>query len=185
MIIKISILGPCLYLDSVFNQFDFCLVVLGIPAFFDPTFQFVGCFRVLRLARLASLIRAAEIQRALQNAGKGAAPKVTIGLSRLSGLIFEFVSPMINNILVVMIVMYMFSLIGMQFFVFTSILQLPPFDLVVVNETAAKNATAAEIGSLFSSTLGRNNFNCFGNAWVTMYNIGVMNGWYQTMVSLS
>ena len=101
----------------------------------------------------------------------------------MSGLIFEFVSPMVNNILVVMIVMYMFSLIGMQFFVFNDILQLPPFDLKVINATAAKNATAAEIGSLFGSNLGRNNFNCFGNAWVTMYNIGVMNGWYQTMVS--
>ena len=149
-------------------RFDFILVILSIPTFISSSFQVVSNLRVLRLARLAKLIRLANMQKQLDAQSDTAEPNTTITLKRLSGLLFDLITPMINNILIVLIIMYMYSIIGMQFFVFGEINKLPDFQLKVLNASALPNATAVEPSLLFADGkyLGRMNFNCFGKWFV-------------------
>lgn len=189
VVIKIILLGPCLYLDNPFNLLDFSLVILSIPTYVSSSFQVTGTLRVLRLARLAKLGQINRLYNQLNpKSGKVSAIKTPINLVRLSGMIFDLASPMLNNIFLVFILMYIYALIGMQFFAqpFAPKYELPPFSLTYrFPADIPTNATAVEIGSIFSAGeyLPRMNFNCFGNAFVTVFNIGVLNGWYLFMTN--
>lgn len=185
---KILLLGPCLYLDSPFNLLDFTLVVLSIPTFFDSSFQVLGALRILRLARLARTGQITRLYNQLNTAGQQKAPKTPIDLGRLSAMIFDLLTPMINNTILIVVLMYIYALIGMQFFASAnaSPYLLPPFSLTLVNPLVPVNGTTAvQISGIFSAGqyLPRMNFNCFGNAFVTVFNIGLLNGWYLFMVN--
>jgi Ion transport protein len=188
VVVKIILLGPCLYLDSPFNLLDFTLVILSIPTFFDSSFQVLGALRILRLARLARSGQINRLYNQLNSEGTQKAPKIPIDLGRLSAMIFDMLSPMSNNIVLILVLMYIYSLIGMQFFASPGAApyDLPPFNLTPRNPgEVAANTTATEINRIFSAGqyLPRMNFNCFGNAFVTVFNIGLLNGWYLFMIN--
>ena len=189
VVIKIILLGPCLYLDNPFNLLDFSLVILSIPTYADSSYQVTGTLRILRLARLAKLGQINRLQNQLNPTdGKISKIKTRIDIGRLSGMIFDLTSPMINNIMLVFILMYIYAIVGMQFFASPNAPQyeLPAFSLNYRFPMGTPtNATAVDIGSIFSAGiyLHRMNFNCFGNAFVTVFNIGVLNGWYLFMTN--
>jgi hypothetical protein len=143
---------------------------------------------------------------------------------------------MVNNTVLLLILVYIYSLIGMQFFASPNAppYNLTPFSLTVLHPQHLPNATAVginsaciymylhiciyiyiyiyihiyiyiyiyifmytytcvyiymyihiDVGSLFAAGryLPRMNFNCFGNAFVTVFNLGVLNGWYLFMTN--
>jgi Ion transport protein len=188
VVVKICILGPCLYLDSPFNLVDFTLVILSIPTFFDPSFQVLGVLRIFRLARLARSGQITRLYNQLNTAGAQKALKTPITLGRLSAMIFDLFTPMLNNVLMVVVLIYIYALVGMQFFAkfHADPYTLPAFSLKYQNPLSIPgNATAVEVAGIFSAGqyLSRMNFNCFGNAVVTVYNLGLLNGWYLFMIN--
>ena len=189
VVIKIILLGPCLYLDNPFNLLDFSLVILSIPTYASSSFQVTGTLRILRLARLAKLGQMDRLENQLNpTAGKISKIRTRIDLGRLSGMIFDLTSPMINNIMLLFILMYIYAIVGMQFFASPNAprYELADFSLKYRFPLGTPtNATAVDVGSIFSAGiyLHRMNFNCFGNAIVTVFNIGVLNGWYLFMTN--
>jgi ABC-type polysaccharide/polyol phosphate export permease len=143
------------------------------------------------LARLAKLAQITRLQKQLNQDAAGAkqeALKTSINLSRLAGMLSDLMNPMINNIVLVLIIMYIYALIGMQFFAAPNAApyDLPPFNLtLIVPYGTVQNTTAEDLGTFFYAGryLKRMNFNVFGNAFVTVFNIGTLNGWYLFMIN--
>jgi hypothetical protein len=185
VVIKNAILGPCLYFSNPYNVVDFILVIASLPVYTNSNYTFINNFRIIRLARLIRLIRIARMQQVVrdqQTRAKGhiAVPNPVIGLTGLLGVASDLFAPAANLFACMMILMYLFALLGMQFFVRPDHLLDPT---VFAKITTANPPELVDPNALWSGRyVLRMNWNNFGQAFVTMFNIGVLNGWYQLMI---
>ena len=180
ILVKITLLGPIVYLDSAFNLFDVFLVLMGLLQYGADVPRFLTNLRIIRLLRLARLYKLVK----LVNASASSLRDPTITFKRLMNMAFDLIAPMCNALLMTLIFLYVFSLIGMQFLIF-------PFkfnDHLVANTTNT-NVTMTEEAAAYNlfdafggNTRDRMNFNTFGNAFVTVFNIMFFNGWHVGML---
>ena len=182
IVVKVVLVGPVVYLDSLFNLFDLFLVLMGLLQYGATIPKFITNLRIIRLLRLARLYKLLKIIQATSKVKK-TDPEITFG--RLMGMVIDLIPPTLNALMVTLIFLYIFSLIGEQFLIY----RFPFNEHLVATGMTRTNVTMTDsiaAYNLFDSFGGRfrdrMNFNTFGNAFVTVFNIMMFNGWYNTML---
>lgn len=186
VVVKVVSMGPVLYFDNGFNLLDFCIVGLSIPSYFSQKFRFVNSFRGLRILRLARLLRLARMLRVANTLyEKSKKQKLAMFLNpvKLMGIMVEFATPALNLFLYLAMLYFVYSCLGMDLLYEyrTPRGVSDPFMeayLTTPNMTKIYDLERSWGGKY----LDRMNFNIFSNAFVTMTNVAMYNGWYLTMI---
>ena len=189
LVLKLGILGPQAYFSSGWNVVDFFVVVTSVPVLFGSSNnKLMTNFRIIRFLRFAKLVRISKligaVSKIVSTLGEIDAKesKTSISLTQLIHMIGDTAFPIINTATVLMLLIFIFSLLGMQLFVLSS----PPNDIISVNYTSYNQSIYTPLINLEQSItsgnyLDRMNWDNFANAYVTMFNISLLNGWYYVM----
>lgn len=183
-IFKIVVMGPVLYFDNPYTIFDFILVMTSLPTLFNnSTFKFINNLRVLRVLRFARVLRLARIYRVVRNVYNTRERNVhstTITPGRLLGMIMDFTTPMVNVVIFNFLAMFIFTCLGRDFFVDADD---APYVYEDIIEQSVPAAPILDIRKFWGQRYTHEmNFNNFGNAFVTVFNISVLNNWYPLLV---
>lgn len=183
--VKISLLGPCLYFDNLWNILDFTLAAFSIPVFVNDQFSFINNFRsakILRLAKLARIARVYKVVKAVDVMKARKSRSFTVGFGTMIIMVDDIIPYVGNVIILFSLALYVFTVLGMEFFV------LPTADPVAydIHMTYNQSLIAPLHDVSMSWTAGRYfnrmNWNNFLNGYVTMFNIAAFNGWYIVMI---
>jgi len=184
LLAKLFLLGPCLYLDSAFNVLDMFLVCLGLAKYVTDVPGFITNLRVIKLLRLLRLYRVAKLVDTAKDPKGFKDATITVG--GLAGLVVDMSEALLNTMLVSFLLLYIFALVGMKFFVhgqscysggLTIGCGLEPIDPTV--PTVIPYDLSNSFGGSYSN---RMNFNSFGNAFETVFNVMFLNNWYNIMI---
>lgn len=185
VVIKIIVMGPCLYFDNGFNMMDFSLVALSLPSFFIRNFHFINSFRVLRILRLLRLLRLARMVRVIKTIYDADTSEIIeyILPSKLFAIIMDFSTPATNVLLYIFILCFVFAILGMELLY---PYRKPQIDVDPIMTHFLETPGAAHISDLElqwgGKYLHQMNFDCFGNGYVTAFNLVNYNNWYLLMV---
>eukprot|EP00752_Nemacystus_decipiens_P004767 g4338.t2 len=111
--IKVGLLGPVGYFSDGFNVFDFTITVLGLIEITIKAGGFISGFRVVRIFRVARVFRLATLGK-LGRKKFNASPQVDMG--RMVSIILTSIPWVVNIYVVQLLLMYTFTVLGMQFF---------------------------------------------------------------------
>jgi len=117
-LIKIVLYGPVGYFGDKYNVFDFVISMLGFVDLVAQgkvsLLQFSG-LRVLRMLRLAKLVNAMRLRAAVNNRSRLQGSQ-TMGISRLLKVMSESGYWIVFIYLLLLIMLFIFSVLAMQFF---------------------------------------------------------------------
>jgi hypothetical protein len=169
--IRIILMGPCLFFDSSFNILDFVLVTFNVIGFIGGAGSFVSNFRILRLLRLTRLLKVANIMSAGKE--KVADRTNTLDLIKFTSLVTELAGPLMNFTVLLLIVIFMMSVLSMILLGGTP----PNYEYWDDKFPGLRPMSISWTGE----SIVRMNFGTFNNAFVTLFNMYCLDGWYPTM----
>jgi len=187
IVIKFTVSGPIMYFADGWNILDLFLSLMSIPFFINDSSSFSQNFRAVRLLRLARLSRLAQVYKVVRSVDVEASMlsrNPSMSIARFVGMILDISLPITNVFMLTMIFFFIFTILGMQFFAQP---RGPDYD-INIDATYDQNLIAPLIDLKMKFAggkyLDRMNFNCFGNAFITIQNIASYNGWYVLMVEI-
>lgn len=170
VVLRIAVMGPCMFFDNSFNILDFTLVLFNVISFVTGTAGFISNFRVVRLFRLMRLYKIMYLMKLREGQ---ASSDASIGLVRFVSLLMEIGRPVTQFLVLLMTVMFTMAIIGMHSFG------------IVDNYTSLYDAEFPGLTPLVLVWSGvhtlRMNFESFAAAFITLFNMSCLDGWYPTM----
>ncbi|CAM9119896.1 unnamed protein product [Discosporangium mesarthrocarpum] len=113
MSIKLGLLGPARYFTDSYNIFDFLITWLGIIEITVQVAGFITGLRIIRIFRVARVVRMTSLGKLSRGRFN---PSPQMDLTRIVGILTTSLVWIINIYAVLILLIYMFSVLGMQFF---------------------------------------------------------------------
>ena len=170
IVLRISVMGPCLFFDSSFNILDFTLVFLNIVTLVSGVAGFVSNFRVLRLFRLMRLYKIAYLVQIQEGQ---AVSDASLGFVRFLSLLTDLSKPILQYTTLLVTALFVMAVIGMHVFG-NAASTLQPYN------ASYKGLTPLTLmwNGYFTE---RMTFKDFPTAFITLFNMSCLDGWYPVM----
>lgn len=180
VLVKITVYGPCMYFSSGWNQYDFLLTILMLPQYEYSRFRLVNNFRLLRIMKIAQ-----SMHDPSTHSRESYAVSEYVTPSKVVRIISGHLPFVLGSVAFNLLMLFIFACMGMQFFNgdnFPSSLY-SNTDMVVFNQSSFTTPEIAEAQYLFGGEyVERMNYNNFINAYYTVFNLSLLNLFYQAMV---
>ena len=169
-VLRILVMGPCLFFDSTFNIMDFTLVFFNCVAFVTSSASFVSNFRVLRIFRLMRLYKVAYLM-SLKEGQSSSDP--SLGIVRFLSLLMELGKPIFEYSILLLTAIFVMSIIGMHVFGGAE-------SMFLTHDPDFKDLTSLTLmwNGIFTN---RMTFENFSTGFITLFNMSCLDGWYPTM----
>lgn len=188
VLVKLLVLGPVRYFCSPLNDLDFILTLLGLLGVGGITLpSFLNNFRILRLLRLLRLYRLlalVDTEKALK------VRDPSINIDKLAFMLGDVSLPLLNVTVLMLLLLYIYAIFGMNMFAGYNFRDRTIDQLDYFNTTAI--SVDKDYGTLlpnanlkyrwWGENLSRLNFGNFARSFITIFNVMVMNSWYDIMI---